>query len=41
MADVEANVVIPFLCEKSGINNNILKDKVKKLMKMVYGIYDK
>lgn len=39
--DTEAAVLIGFLCEKSGINNSILKDKVKKLIKMVYNIYDK
>ena len=39
--DFEALIIIPLLCEKSGINNNILKDKVKKLMKMLYGIYDR
>lgn len=38
--DFEAYIVIPLLCEKTGLNNNILKEKVKKLIKMVYGIYD-
>lgn len=38
--DFEANIIIPLLCEKTGINNNILKDKVKKLIKMIYTIYD-
>lgn len=38
--DFEAQIIIPLLCEKTGLNNNILKDKVKKLLKMVYGIYD-
>lgn len=41
LLDFEAQVIIPLLCEKSGLNNNILKEKVKKLIKMVYGIYDK
>lgn len=41
LTDAEANVLIPMLCEKTGLNNNILKDKVKKLMKMIYTIYDK
>ena len=29
------------LCEKTGLNNAILKEKVKKLIKLVYSIYDK
>jgi cytoskeleton-associated protein 5 len=29
------------LCEKTGISNNLLKDKVKKLLKMVYEVYDR
>lgn len=29
------------LCEKTGINNNLLKDKVKKILKMVYDVYDR
>ena len=33
-------VLIPLLCEKTGLNNNIIKDKVKKLLKLVYAIYD-
>jgi hypothetical protein len=33
-------IIFPLLCEKAGINNNILKDKVKKLLKMVYPLYD-
>ena len=32
--------MIPLLCEKTGFNNNIIKDKVKKLVKLVYPIYD-
>lgn len=39
--DFEAHVIIPLLSEKTGINNNILKEKVKKLIRMLYGIYDK
>ena len=31
---------MPFLCDKSGINNKVLQDKVKKLIKLVYGIYE-
>jgi cytoskeleton-associated protein 5 len=38
--DFEALVIVPLVCEKTGINNNILKDKVKKLLKMIYPIYD-
>ena len=41
LQEFEAMVIIPLLCEKTGINNNILKDKVKKLAKMMFGIYDK
>lgn len=41
LLDFEAGVIIPLLCEKAGINNAILKDKVKKLVKMTYNIYDK
>ena len=33
-------IIIPLLTEKSGINNNILKDKVKKLFKLIYPLYD-
>lgn len=29
------------MCEKTGLNNNILKDKVKKLLRMVFDIYDR
>ena len=39
--DFEALVIIPLLCDKTGCGNNIVKDKVKGLIKMVYGIYDK
>lgn len=41
IADFEANVILPLLCEKTGINNMILKEKVKKLIKFTYEIYDK
>ena len=41
LLDFEANVIIPLLCEKSGLNNAILKDKVKKLIRLTYNIYDK
>lgn len=40
LQEVEANIMIPMLCEKTGFNNNVIKDKVKKLVKMVYPIYD-
>jgi len=39
--DFEAAVLVPLLCEKTGLNNNILKDKVKKLIPMTYPVYDK
>jgi len=39
--DNEAVVIIPMLCDKTGMNNAILKDKVKKLIKLVYPLYDK
>ena len=29
------------LYEKTGLNNAVLKDKVKALVKMVYNLYDK
>jgi len=38
--EFEALVVVPLICEKTGINNNILKDKVKRLVKMIFPIYD-
>ena len=41
LQDFEAGVVVPLLCEKSGINNNILKDKVKKLIRMLFTVYDR
>lgn len=41
LLDFEANVIIPLLCEKAGLNNAILKDKVKKLIKLTYNVYDK
>jgi hypothetical protein len=39
--DFEATIIIPLLCDKMGLNNNILKDKVKKLLRMTYNIYEK
>ncbi len=41
LLDFEASVLVPLLCEKTGINNNILKEKVKKLLKMCFNICDK
>ena len=32
---------MPLLCDKTGINNNLLKEKVKKLLRMVFDIYDR
>ena len=39
--DFEAAVLIPMLYEKTGLNNAVIKDKVKQLIKMVYNLYDK
>jgi len=39
LQDFEAAILIPLLCEKTSLNNNILKEKVKKLIKMVFTIY--
>jgi cytoskeleton-associated protein 5 len=39
LQDFEAAILIPLLCEKTALNNNILKEKVKKLIKMVFTIY--
>lgn len=33
-------MLISVLCDKSGINNKILLDKVKKLIKMTYDVYE-
>ena len=38
--DHEANVIIPLLCDKSGNNNVILKNKAKSLIKQCFGLYD-
>ena len=29
-------MIIPLLCEKTGLNNSILKDKVKRLIRMLF-----
>lgn len=40
--EFEAAVIVPLLCDKTAINNNsLLKEKVKKLLRMVFEIYDK
>jgi cytoskeleton-associated protein 5 len=39
--DFEAQILIPMLCEKTGLNNNIIKDKVKRLVRMLYPLYDR
>lgn len=41
LCEFEAVVIIPLLCDKTGLNNNILKEKVKKLVRMIQNIYDK
>ena len=38
--DHEAYVVIPLLADKAGINNAIIKQKVKALLKITYELYD-
>ena len=40
MLEHEAYVFVPLLCDKSGINNTILKEKVKRLIKQCFAIYD-
>lgn len=40
LSDTEAYVVVPMLCEKSGNNNTIVKNKVKALIKQCFGMYD-
>lgn len=41
LLDFEAAVLFPLLCDKTGLNNSILKDKVKRLLRMTYSFYDK
>lgn len=40
MMEHEAYVFIPLLCDKSGLNNSILKEKVKRLLKQCFSIYE-
>lgn len=40
LMDHEAYVIVPMLCEKLGLNNAILKQKVKKLMETSFDLYD-
>jgi hypothetical protein len=38
--DTEAMIIIPFVCDKLGLQNMILRDKVKGLFKQLFPIYD-
>ena len=38
--DTEAVLIIPFVCNNLGLQNMILRDKVKALFKQLFGIYD-
>ena len=40
LADVEAFVLVPMLCEKTGNNNTIVKNKIKALIKQCFDMYD-
>lgn len=40
LEEFEAHVLIGTLCEKVGINNKILMDKMRKLIRMCYDVYD-
>jgi len=40
LLDFEICLLLGTLCEKSGINNKILIDKVRKLVRMCYEVYD-
>lgn len=40
LSDTEACVVVPMLCEKSGNNNTIVKNKIKALIKQCFDMYD-
>ena len=32
---------MPLLCDKTAINNSLLKEKVKTLLRMIFDIFDK
>jgi 5-bromo-4-chloroindolyl phosphate hydrolysis protein len=38
--DHEAYILIPLLCDKAGINNAILQEKVKKLIKECFRLHE-
>lgn len=40
LEDFEAHVLLGTLCDKVGINNKILMDKMRKLIRMTYEVYD-
>ena len=41
LQDFESYVIVALLADKTGLNNAVLKEKVKKLIKMIYSICDK
>lgn len=41
LQDFEAIVLIGTLCDKTGLNNKTLLEKVRKLIRMTYLVYDK
>lgn len=40
LEEFEVHVLLGTLCDKVGINNKILMDKIRKLIKLVYEVYD-
>lgn len=40
LEDFEIQVLMGTLCDKVGINNKILMDKIRKLIRMCYDVYD-
>ena len=40
LSDTEAYVIVPMLCEKSGNNNTIVKNKIKALIKQCFDVTD-
>lgn len=40
LQEFEAVVLIGTLCDKAGVNNKIILEKVRKLMRMCYDVYD-